>query len=56
MQFDEYFVVDFIQTGIDGAMLGSVYALMAIGFALIWGLLGILNLARPWHSACSRAC
>nr|WP_281496564.1 branched-chain amino acid ABC transporter permease [Pseudohalocynthiibacter sp. F2068] len=27
-------------------MFGSVYALMAIGFALIWGLLGILNLAH----------
>lgn len=46
MQFDEYFFIDLIQTGIDGAMLGSVYALMAIGFALIWGLLGILNLAH----------
>lgn len=46
MQLDEYFFIDLIQTGIDGAMLGSVYALMAIGFALIWGLLGILNLAH----------
>lgn len=46
MQFDEYFFIDLFQTGIDGAMLGSVYALMAIGFALIWGLLGILNLAH----------
>ncbi|MBL93984.1 MAG: High-affinity branched-chain amino acid transport system permease protein LivH [Alphaproteobacteria bacterium MarineAlpha4_Bin2] len=46
MIFDEYFIVDFFQTGIDGIMLGSVYALMAIGFALIWGLLGILNLAH----------
>lgn len=46
MQFGEYFFIDLIQTGIDGAMLGSVYALMAIGFALIWGLLGILNLAH----------
>ncbi len=46
MQFDEFFFIDLIQTGIDGAMLGSVYALMAIGFALIWGLLGILNLAH----------
>ena len=46
MQFDEYFFIDLFQTGIDGAMLGSVYALMAIGFALIWGVLGILNLAH----------
>ncbi|MGI9385338.1 MAG: branched-chain amino acid ABC transporter permease [Methyloligellaceae bacterium] len=46
MVFDEFFFVDFAQTAIDGMMLGSVYALMAIGFALIWGLLGILNLAH----------
>lgn len=46
MVFDEFFLLDFAQTGIDGVMLGSVYALMAIGFALIWGLLGILNLAH----------
>lgn len=46
MIFDEFFLVDFTQTAIDGLMFGSVYALMAIGFALIWGLLGILNLAH----------
>lgn len=46
MIFDEFFLLDFVQTSIDGLMFGSVYALMAIGFTLIWGLLGILNLAH----------
>ncbi|MGI9302530.1 MAG: branched-chain amino acid ABC transporter permease [Gammaproteobacteria bacterium] len=46
MQFDEFFFLDLAQTSIDGIMLGSVYALMAIGFSLIWGVLGILNLAH----------
>ena len=46
MVFDEWFFIDLIQTAIDGSMLGTVYALMAIGFALIWGVLGILNLAH----------
>ena len=46
MEFDEFFFIDLIQTAIDGSMLGTVYALMAVGFALIWGVLGILNLAH----------
>jgi len=33
MEFDEFFFIDLIQTAIDGSMLGTVYALMAIGFA-----------------------
>jgi branched-chain amino acid transport system permease protein len=44
--FDEYFLLDFTQTAIDGLMFGSLYSLMAIGFTLIWGLLRILNLAH----------
>ncbi len=46
MVFDEYFLLDFAQTAIDGLMFGSVYSLMAIGFTLIWGVLRILNLAH----------
>lgn len=42
----DYYVIDLIQTVIDGALFGSTYALMAIGFTLIWGLLRILNLAH----------
>lgn len=46
MKLDEYFLVDMLQTTVDGLMFGSVYALMAIGYALVWGLLRILNLAH----------
>ena len=40
------FLLDFLQTSIDGVMFGSTYALMAVGFTLIWGLMRILNLAH----------
>ena len=40
------FAIDLIQTIIDGLLYGSTYALVAIGFTLIWGLLRILNLAH----------
>jgi len=38
-------VVDFIQNCIDGVMLGSSYALLAIGFTLIFGVMRRLNLS-----------
>jgi branched-chain amino acid transport system permease protein len=38
--------LDLIQTVIDGLLFGSTYALVAIGFTLIWGLLRILNLGH----------
>lgn len=44
--FSEFFLEDLAQTTIDGLMFGSVYALVAIGFTLIWGVLRILNLAH----------
>ena len=40
------FIVDLLQTILDGLLFGSTYALVAIGFTLIWGLLKILNLAH----------
>lgn len=40
------FFLDLLQTIIDGLLFGSTYALVAIGFTLIWGLLRILNLAH----------
>lgn len=40
------FPVDLAQTAVDGLLFGSTYALVAIGFTLIWGLLKILNLAH----------
>lgn len=42
----EYFFIDLLQTTIDGLLFGSTYALVAIGFTMIWGLLRILNLAH----------
>jgi branched-chain amino acid transport system permease protein len=41
-----HFFIDLLQTVIDGLLFGSTYALVAIGFTLIWGLLRILNLAH----------
>jgi len=41
-----FFAIDLTQTTIDGLLFGSTYALVAIGFTLIWGLLRILNLAH----------
>ena len=38
-------MVDFIQNCIDGIMLGSSYALLAIGFTLIFGVMRRLNLS-----------
>ncbi len=38
-------MVDFIQNCIDGVMLGSSYALLAIGFTLIFGVMRRLNLS-----------
>ncbi len=38
-------MVDFIQNCLDGAMLGSAYALLALGFTLIFGIMRRLNLS-----------
>lgn len=38
-------VTDFIQNCIDGVMVGSGYALLAIGFTIIFGVLRRINLA-----------
>ena len=38
-------MVDFIQNCIDGVMFGSSYALLAIGFTLIFGVMRRLNLS-----------
>lgn len=40
------YLLDLLQTGVDGLLFGSTYALVAIGFSLIWGLLRILNMAH----------
>ena len=38
-------MIDFIQNCIDGVMIGSGYALLAIGFTIVFGVLRRLNLA-----------
>ena len=36
----------FIQSALSGALVGGLYALMAIGLSLTWGILRIINLAH----------
>jgi len=36
----------FIQILVNGALLGGLYAVMALGLALVWGVLNIVNLAH----------
>ncbi len=38
-------MIPFLQSLIDGVMIGSAYALLALGFTLIFGVLRRLNLA-----------
>jgi branched-chain amino acid transport system permease protein len=39
-------MLDFVQTGIDGLMVGGLYATVALGITLVFGLVGILNFAH----------
>ncbi|MCP4416459.1 MAG: branched-chain amino acid ABC transporter permease [Chloroflexi bacterium] len=36
----------FLQAGINGVMLGGFYAAMVLGFSIIWGVMGVINLAH----------
>ena len=38
-------MIDFIQNTIDGAMIGSSYGLLALGFTVIFGVMRRLNLS-----------
>src|SRR3954451_25010000 len=35
-----------LQVVINGFLLGSIYALAAIGFSMVWGVMGVINLAH----------
>jgi branched-chain amino acid transport system permease protein len=39
-------MVNFIEISIRGLMLGSVYALVGMGLTLVWGVVGIVNIAH----------
>jgi branched-chain amino acid transport system permease protein len=36
----------YIQAGVSGVMIGGLYAIMALGLSLTWGLLKVINLAH----------
>ena len=36
----------FFQATINGLMLGGFYAVMVLGFSVIWGVMGVINLAH----------
>jgi branched-chain amino acid transport system permease protein len=36
----------FLQLAINGVMVGGVYALMSLGINLVWGVMGVVNLAH----------
>ncbi|MFQ5795723.1 MAG: branched-chain amino acid ABC transporter permease [Candidatus Bipolaricaulia bacterium] len=35
-----------LQVGLNGLLLGGIYALMALGMALVWGVMNIVNIAH----------
>ena len=36
----------FLQYAVNGLLVGAVFALIALGFSLVWGILNIINLAH----------
>ena len=36
----------FIQQIVNGLVLGSIYALIALGYTMVYGILGIINFAH----------
>jgi branched-chain amino acid transport system permease protein len=39
-------MTNFVEILIRGLMLGSVYALVGMGLTLVWGVVGIVNIAH----------
>jgi len=39
-------LLDIVQTAFDGLMVGGLYASVALGITLVFGLMGILNFAH----------
>jgi len=38
--------VNYLQFTVDGILLGGIYAAVAVGFSLVWGIMNIVNLAH----------
>src|SRR5579859_8016553 len=38
--------VSLLQFTVDGLLLGGIYAAVAVGFSLVWGIMNIVNLAH----------
>lgn len=36
-----------LQTTVNGLLLGGVYGIATVGFSMVWGVMGIINLAHP---------
>ena len=37
----------FLQATVNGLLLGGVYGIATVGFSMVWGVMGIINLAHP---------
>lgn len=36
-----------LQTTVNGLLLGGIYGIATVGFSMVWGVMGIINLAHP---------
>ena len=36
-----------LQATVNGLLLGGIYGLITVGFSMVWGVMGIINLAHP---------
>ncbi|MER2602081.1 MAG: branched-chain amino acid ABC transporter permease LivH, partial [Candidatus Competibacter phosphatis] len=39
-------LLEFIQQTINGLTLGSIYALIALGYTMVYGIIGMINFAH----------
>ena len=39
-------MTQFLQALVSGLLLGGFYAVMVLGFSVIWGVMGVINLAH----------
>ena len=46
LSLEKTFVDTFLQALVSGILLGGFYAVMVLGFSVIWGVMGVINLAH----------